>query len=125
MRLIHNVDFSLQEIEFFRQLVFNNLNRGLEALLDAMDDMELSVSEENQIHPRPQHPSLYSSSHVQMRHLKPGATMLCITRLPYNRSVLINRNALSFAFISPHMDAGADEGPIRALLGYCTVLKGF
>ncbi|KAL0578375.1 hypothetical protein V5O48_003627 [Marasmius crinis-equi] len=41
------VPFSSQEIESFRQLVFDNLTRGLKYLLDAMEDMELKVSEEN------------------------------------------------------------------------------
>ena len=48
MRLIHNVHFSSQEIEFYRQLVFSNLTRGLEFLLDALEDMELQVAEDNQ-----------------------------------------------------------------------------
>jgi len=50
MRLIHNVAFSPQELEFYRQLVFNNLTHGMKALLDAMEDMELEVSEDNQPH---------------------------------------------------------------------------
>nr|UYO72602.1 heterotrimeric G protein alpha subunit [Flammulina filiformis] len=47
MRLIHRVPFSPQEIESYRQLVFDNLTRGLKYLLDAMEDMELEVDEEN------------------------------------------------------------------------------
>lgn len=47
MRLIHRVPFSAQEIESYRQLVFNNLTHGLKYLLDAMEDMNLEVSEEN------------------------------------------------------------------------------
>jgi guanine nucleotide-binding protein subunit alpha len=47
MRLIHKVTFSPQEIESYRQLVFNNLTHGLKYLLDAMEDMDLKVSEEN------------------------------------------------------------------------------
>ena len=47
MRLIHDVKFSEQEVEFYRQLVFSNLCQGMKALLDAMQDMELQVSEEN------------------------------------------------------------------------------
>ncbi|PPQ84829.1 hypothetical protein CVT25_015123 [Psilocybe cyanescens] len=50
MRLIHKVPFSAQEIEHYRQLVFDNLTRGLRYLLDAMEDMELAVSEENLPH---------------------------------------------------------------------------
>lgn len=47
MRLIHKVPFSPQEIESFRQLVFDNITRGLRYLLDAMDDFEIKVSEAN------------------------------------------------------------------------------
>jgi hypothetical protein len=48
MRLIHKLPFSPQEIESYRQLTFDNLTRGLKYLLDAMEDMDLKVSEENQ-----------------------------------------------------------------------------
>jgi guanine nucleotide-binding protein subunit alpha len=47
MRLIHRVPFSTQEIETYRQLVFNNLTHGLKYVLDAMEDMDLKVSEDN------------------------------------------------------------------------------
>ncbi|KAF5385588.1 hypothetical protein D9757_006751 [Collybiopsis confluens] len=48
MRLIHRVPFSAQEIEFFRQLIFLNLTQqGLKYVLEAMEEMELKVSEEN------------------------------------------------------------------------------
>lgn len=47
MRLIHKVPFSSQEIESYRQLVFDNITRGFKYLLDAMEDMELKVAEEN------------------------------------------------------------------------------
>lgn len=47
MRLIHKVPFSTQEVEGFRQLVFNNLTQGLKYLLDSMEDMELQVSRQN------------------------------------------------------------------------------
>jgi guanine nucleotide-binding protein subunit alpha, other len=47
MRLIHRVPFSSQEVESYRQLVFNNLTHGLKYLLDAMEDMNLEVSEDN------------------------------------------------------------------------------
>lgn len=50
MRLIHRVPFSPTEIEHYRQLVFENLTRGLQYLLDAMEDMELKVGEENLPH---------------------------------------------------------------------------
>ncbi|KAJ7615769.1 heterotrimeric G protein alpha subunit 4 [Mycena polygramma] len=45
MRLIHKVPFSAQETESFRQLVFDNLTRGLKYLLDALPDMELELPE--------------------------------------------------------------------------------
>ncbi|KAJ7088456.1 heterotrimeric G protein alpha subunit 4 [Mycena belliarum] len=43
MRLIHRVPFSVQETESFRQLVFDNLTRGLKYLLDALPDMGLEL----------------------------------------------------------------------------------
>ncbi|KAJ7922525.1 G-protein alpha subunit-domain-containing protein [Mycena leptocephala] len=43
MRLIHKVPFSAQETESFRQLVFDNLTRGLKYLLDALPDMGLAL----------------------------------------------------------------------------------
>ncbi|TFK38768.1 heterotrimeric G-protein alpha subunit, GPA2-like protein [Crucibulum laeve] len=48
MRLIHRVPFSPQEIETYRQLVFDNLTHGMKYLLEAMEDMELEVSDDNQ-----------------------------------------------------------------------------
>ena len=50
MRLIHKVPFSPSEYEHYRQLVFDNVTRGLCYLLDAMRDMDLKVSEENVPH---------------------------------------------------------------------------
>jgi hypothetical protein len=50
MRLIHKVPFTLQEIELYRQLIFNNLTHGMKYVLDAMEDMELKVSEDNLPH---------------------------------------------------------------------------
>lgn len=50
MRLIHKVPFSPSEIEHYRQLVFDNLTRGLRYLLDSMEDMDLKISEENLPH---------------------------------------------------------------------------
>jgi guanine nucleotide-binding protein subunit alpha len=48
MRLIHKVPFSPQEIESYRQLVFNNLTtQGMKYLLDAMEDMDLKLAEDN------------------------------------------------------------------------------
>ncbi|KAG5651544.1 hypothetical protein H0H81_008279 [Sphagnurus paluster] len=42
-----SLPFSAQEIESYRQLTFDNLTRGMKYLLDAMDDMDLKVSEAN------------------------------------------------------------------------------
>lgn len=50
MRLIHRVPFSPQEIESFRQLIFLNLTQGMRYVLEAMEDMDLKVSEENMPH---------------------------------------------------------------------------
>jgi len=50
MRLIHKLPFTPSEIEHYRQLVFDNLTRGMRYVLDAMDDMELKVMEENHSH---------------------------------------------------------------------------
>ena len=47
MRLIHRVPFSTEEIENYRQLVFNNLTTGMAYVLEAMEDMGLEVAEEN------------------------------------------------------------------------------
>lgn len=47
MRLIHRIPFDAREVEGYRQLVFNNLTRGMQALLESMDDMDLKLSEEN------------------------------------------------------------------------------
>lgn len=47
MRLIHKVPFSPQEVESYRQLVFDNITRGLRYLLDSMEDMDLKVKDEN------------------------------------------------------------------------------
>ena len=43
MRLIHKVPFSTQEVESYRQLVFNNLTHGMKYLIDAMDDMGIEI----------------------------------------------------------------------------------
>jgi len=48
MRLIHRIPFDAREIEGYRQLVFNNITQGMQALLESMEDMDLKVSEENQ-----------------------------------------------------------------------------
>ncbi|KAF4623682.1 hypothetical protein D9613_001396 [Agrocybe pediades] len=48
MRIIHKVPFSPSEIEHYRQLIFDNLTRGgLKYVLDAMEEMELKVEDEN------------------------------------------------------------------------------
>jgi guanine nucleotide-binding protein subunit alpha len=48
MRLIHRIPFDGPEIEHYRQLVFNNLTRGMQALLESMEDMEIKLSDELQ-----------------------------------------------------------------------------
>ncbi|EIN05403.1 heterotrimeric G protein alpha subunit 4 [Punctularia strigosozonata HHB-11173 SS5] len=48
MRLIHHVDFSAQEVEHYRQLVFGNLTHGMRYVLDAMDDFGLKLAPENE-----------------------------------------------------------------------------
>jgi guanine nucleotide-binding protein subunit alpha len=49
MRLIHKVPFTPQEHEFYRQLVFNNITHGLRTVLEALEDLDLKVAEENQV----------------------------------------------------------------------------
>ncbi|KAF9229787.1 guanine nucleotide binding protein, alpha subunit [Gyrodon lividus] len=50
MRLIHRVPFSPDEIENYRQLVFNNLTTGMNYVFEAMEDMALEVAEETLPH---------------------------------------------------------------------------
>ena len=50
MRLIHNVQFSPQEVEFYRQLTFSNIVHGLKQLLEALDDMDLQIPESVEEH---------------------------------------------------------------------------
>ena len=47
---MHKVPFSPSESVHYRQLVFDNLIRGLRYLLDSMEDMDLKISEENLPH---------------------------------------------------------------------------
>jgi len=47
MRVIHENSFTPSEVEHYRQVVFDNLTRGLRYVLDAMKDMELSVQSHN------------------------------------------------------------------------------
>lgn len=49
MRLIHKLPFTAQEIEGYRQLVFSNVILGLKALIDAMDEFDIEVSDENKV----------------------------------------------------------------------------
>ncbi|CAE6426258.1 unnamed protein product [Rhizoctonia solani] len=49
MRVIHNDKFTPQEIESYRQLVFNNIIRGAVMLVDALLAMQLQLSPENQV----------------------------------------------------------------------------
>lgn len=47
MRVIHGVTFSPSEIEHFRQIIFENITRGLRTVLDAMGDMDIAADETN------------------------------------------------------------------------------
>jgi guanine nucleotide-binding protein subunit alpha len=47
MRVIHSVAFNAHEIEFYRQLVFQNLTYGLKCILDASDELQLVTAPEN------------------------------------------------------------------------------
>ncbi|GHJ90044.1 hypothetical protein NliqN6_6446 [Naganishia liquefaciens] len=47
MRLIHNVTFTEEEIEDYRQLVFDNIVNGMKLIIDAMDEWEISVEPSN------------------------------------------------------------------------------
>jgi guanine nucleotide-binding protein subunit alpha len=49
MRVIHNDKFNPQEIETYRQLVFNNIVRGLQMLVDSLPSMGLSISSQNTV----------------------------------------------------------------------------
>lgn len=49
MRVIHNDKFTPQEIESYRQLVFNNIIRGFQMLIDSLPSMGLSVSSDNAV----------------------------------------------------------------------------
>lgn len=49
MRLIHKVPFTAQEVETYRQLVFNNITHGLRIVFEALDDLELKVADGNQV----------------------------------------------------------------------------
>lgn len=46
MRLIHDVHFSPQEFEFYRQLVFNNITHGMKQLLETLPYLDLEVPQE-------------------------------------------------------------------------------
>ena len=47
MRLIHRVPFKPEEVESYRQLIFNNLTHGMKYVIESMDDMGLEVSSDN------------------------------------------------------------------------------
>ncbi|CAE6443971.1 unnamed protein product, partial [Rhizoctonia solani] len=48
MRIVHNDQFTPQEIESYRQLVLNNIIRGAVRLVDALPEMQLQLSPENE-----------------------------------------------------------------------------
>jgi guanine nucleotide-binding protein subunit alpha len=43
MRIIYDVPFSRQEIEFWRQLAFENVLEGMRYLLEVLPDLDLSL----------------------------------------------------------------------------------
>lgn len=47
MRVIHEMPFSPSEVEHHRQVIFDNLTRGLRDVLEAMREMELVLRSEN------------------------------------------------------------------------------
>ncbi|KAJ9092471.1 hypothetical protein QFC20_007358 [Naganishia adeliensis] len=47
MRFIHNVTFSEEEVEYYRQLVFDNIVQGMKLIIDAMDEWEMTVDPSN------------------------------------------------------------------------------
>lgn len=47
MLLFCKVSFSPQEVEKYRQLIFENLTNGLKCVLKAMEAMELKVADDN------------------------------------------------------------------------------
>jgi hypothetical protein len=51
MRLIHEVGFKPEEIESFRQLVFNNLVHGMRLVLEAMAIFRIGIDEANLVGP--------------------------------------------------------------------------
>ena len=50
MHLIHKGRFTPQEIETYRQLVFNNVTHGLRIVLEALDGLDLEIDPELQVH---------------------------------------------------------------------------
>lgn len=51
MRLIHKVGFKPEEVESFRQLVFNNLVHGMRLVLEAMAIFQIGIDEANLVGP--------------------------------------------------------------------------
>lgn len=49
MRLIHKVPFTAEEIEIYRQLVFNNLVHGMRLVLESLPFFRISVEEANRV----------------------------------------------------------------------------
>ena len=47
MRVIREISFSPSEVEHYRQVIFDNLTRGLRYVLEAMKDMEFVVQSDN------------------------------------------------------------------------------
>jgi guanine nucleotide-binding protein subunit alpha len=51
MRLIHKVAFTPEEIESFRQLVFNNLMHGMRLVFEALHLFQIGIDEANLVGP--------------------------------------------------------------------------
>jgi guanine nucleotide-binding protein subunit alpha, other len=49
MRVIHDNKWTDEEIENFRQQVFNNLTHGMRAVLEAVEYNDLNVLPENEV----------------------------------------------------------------------------
>ncbi|KAG9032306.1 hypothetical protein FRB95_001627 [Tulasnella sp. JGI-2019a] len=48
MKVIHNVGFTPQELEYYRQLVFSNMVLGMKAVIEAAEEWQMELSDENE-----------------------------------------------------------------------------
>jgi hypothetical protein len=49
MRLIHKVGFSPEEIETYRQLVFNNLVHGMRLVIESLSVFQITVEKPQEV----------------------------------------------------------------------------